>query len=812
VSVMVVRGRVSGVQPTATVDLGRPAYKLGIAEINVGWRAHELKVKVETDRPEYKVREKAKVQISVTTPDGAPPPKGAEVALSAVDEGLLELMPNNSWKLLDSMMNRRTYNVETSTAQMHVIGKRHFGMKALPQGGGGGNQSTREMFDTLLLWKGRVPLDDRGIGHVEVPLNDSITSFRIVAVAMAGADRFGTGSASIRTNRDLIILSGISPVARQGDRLRSTFTLRNTTEKTLNVRVAASVSGVAEPLSPQTFPLASGESKDIAWDLTAPMATDTLKYQIEATAGAGIEDRLSVVQRILPAVPVRTYQATLTQLEGDYRLDVERPKDALPGAGDINVAFSRSLVGGLSGVKSYMEKYPYTCLEQNVSKAVALRDSAMWDRVAAEMPAYLDSDGLMKFFPSMIRGSDVLTSYVLSIAHAAGYPIPTDAERRMTEGLQGFIEGRIIRHSSLPTVDLAIRKLSAIEALSGRGKANPSMLSSIAIEPNLWPTSAVIDWHIILQRMTAIRERNKRLMEAEQILRTRLSYQGTTMNFSTERGDCLWWLMISPDENAVRLVLSVLEVPGWKADISRVVRGALARQRRGRWDTTVANAWGVLAVEKFSELFEKTPITGSSTASLANTSQTVQWSEVPKGKSLSFPWPERKSTLALHMAGTGLPWAMISSMAAVPLKDPLASGYKIKKTMAPVEQKERGTWSRGDIARVRLEIEAQSDMTWAVVSDPIPAGAAILGSGLGRDSLLATRGEDKSGWVDPAYEERSFEAYRAYFDYLPKGTWAVEYTVRFNNEGTMNLPQTRIEAMYSPEMFGELPNQPVNIR
>ena len=130
----------------------------------------------------------------------------------------------------------------------------------------------------------------------------------------------------------------------------------------------------------------------------------------------------------------------------------------------------------------------------------------------------------------------------------------------MIEGLRGFIEGRILRHSSLPTVDLAIRKLSAIEALSASEQANPAMLSSIAIEPNLWPTSAVIDWYIILQRMTAIRDRNTRLTEAEQILRTRLSYQGTTMNFSTERGDRLWWLMISPDENSVRLALSVLEV------------------------------------------------------------------------------------------------------------------------------------------------------------------------------------------------------------------------------------------------------------
>src|SRR5690606_3505588 len=38
VSVLAVRGRVGGVQPTALVDLGKPAFKLGIAEVRVGWR------------------------------------------------------------------------------------------------------------------------------------------------------------------------------------------------------------------------------------------------------------------------------------------------------------------------------------------------------------------------------------------------------------------------------------------------------------------------------------------------------------------------------------------------------------------------------------------------------------------------------------------------------------------------------------------------------------------------------------------------------------------------------------------------------
>jgi hypothetical protein len=52
VSVLLVRGRVADVQPTAMVDLGKPAFRLGIAEIRVGWSAHTLKVDVSADRHE----------------------------------------------------------------------------------------------------------------------------------------------------------------------------------------------------------------------------------------------------------------------------------------------------------------------------------------------------------------------------------------------------------------------------------------------------------------------------------------------------------------------------------------------------------------------------------------------------------------------------------------------------------------------------------------------------------------------------------------------------------------------------------------
>jgi alpha-2-macroglobulin len=93
----------------------------------------------------------------------------------------------------------------------------------------------------------------------------------------------------------------------------------------------------------------------------------------------------------------------------------------------------------------------------------------------------------------------------------------------------------------------------------------------------------------------------------------------------------------------------------------------------------------------------------------------------------------------------------------------------------------------------------------------MPAGATILGSGLGRDSEIATQGEKSAGDGWGAFEERSFESYRSYYAYLPKGVVKMEYTIRLNNSGDFSLPPSRVEAMYAPEMFGETPNVRVKV-
>ncbi len=804
-------------RPTALVDLAKPAYKLGMAEIKVGRADYALNVKVTPEHSVLKVRESTRVAIEVADSNGVPASNG-EIVLAAVDEGLLELLENRSWNILEGILHERPAEVMTATAQGLVIGKRHFGKKAVAAGGGGGRGGARELFDTLLLWKARVPLDAQGRAVVEIPTNDALTSFRIVAVAHAGASKFGHGAATVRTAQDLMMFAGLPPLVREQDEFNAMFTVRNATaqpvtakfEWVLRDRPTDNTAAKTLASGEEALALAANEAKVLSIPAKVPVGLERIYWDVSAAGSGGMRDRLRVSQKVVQVHPVRVYQATLARLDKPLALSVERPAGAMAGRGGVRVDVLPSLGGELSAVREYFQAYPYTCLEQRVSKAIGLDDPQLWNAIVSSLPSYLDRDGLTRYFPSdTMPGSDVLTAYLMQIAHERGREFGEALLGRMLNGLEAFATGRIARESALPAADLTIRKLAAIEALSRHGRAKPAMLDSIAIDPALWPTSALLDWIGILNRVEAVPRRAERFRQALELLRARLDFQGTVMTFSTERNDALWWLMVNTDVNASRALIAVLDEAAWKDDVPRLVRGMLSRQVRGRWSTTPANAWGSVALARFSESFEKTVATGNVVVAVGPTSVPIDVKS--GGQTRDIDWPAAREPLTLTHKGAGAPWAMVQSRAALPLTAPVTAGYSIKRTVTPVEQKDRSGYTRGDVYRVTLEIDAQSDMTWVVVDDPIPSGSMILGSGLARDAASLTQAEKRAG-VTPAFIERTQEAYRAYYQFVPRGRFKTEYTVRLNNPGRFDLPATRVEALYAPEMMAELPNQPVTVK
>lgn len=825
VSVLAVRGRVGGwrlwladlarswglswfsqdgARPTATVDLAKPAYRIGIAKVKVGWEGHRLPVAVQAARDRYAPREAADVLVRVAAPGGKPAPS-ADVAFVAVDEALLQLAPNESWDVLKAMMGERPLSVLTATAQMQVVGKRHYGRKAVEAGGGGGDASAlnRENFQPVLLWRGRLPLDAQGHARVRVPLSDALTSFKLVAIATDGDGLFGTGETSIRTQQDLSIFAGLPPLVRSGDWYGARFTLRNGSDKPMTVTATAALTPRVAQGKPITVTIPAGGAVPVAWNLTAPQGAGPLRWQVTArTADGRASDAVSVAQEVKPAVPEEVWAATLTRVGEGAPIPIAAPAGALPGRGGVSILLSDTVAPELTGVRAYMASYPYTCFEQRLSKAVALGDAGAWNRLAGEMPSYQDGDGLLRYFPSdNLPGSEALTAYVLSITTAAGLNLPEGPRARMVEALRGVLDGRL-RHEDYG--DQRLTKLAAFTALAGAGAATPEMLGQIGLAPEDMPTASLADYMMALDKLTAP-DAAARRGAAEQVLRQRFVYEGTRLDLA-DQSNQPWWLMSSADEAAIKAWLAVLGRPGWQDDAGRIAVGVAQRQQRGHWSTTPANAWGSVATRRFAAAYPSTAIAGLTTASLSGAQQTRSWPLALPQRTLSFPLPSRPAPLLLRQSGTGGPWATVQVRAAVPLRQPLAAGYRLGRAVEVIQRHKPDRLTRGDVLRVTLTVEAAADRSWVVISDPLPAGATVLGRLGGQSELL-----DEGAGTAASYTEGGNEAWRAYFAWFPQGTTKVSYTVRLNGAGRLQLPPSRVEAMYAPGIFAAVPNSPLVI-
>ncbi|EMM86931.1 alpha-2-macroglobulin family protein [Leptospira santarosai str. 2000027870] len=802
VSVLAVRGRVSAPKETAFVDLAKPSFRLGMAQIRVGWKPFEIPVRVETDLAVYRARQKAKVKVRIDHPS-AQIRKDSRITLVAVDQGLLELKSNDTWDLLRAMMRGRGNSVETSTAQLQVVGRRHFGLKSFPSGGGGGGGTTRELFDTLLYWKPDLKPDGNGFLEVEVPLNDSLTSFKIVAIVHSGKDKFGSGSAQIQTTKDVLVYPSIAPFAREKDSVLSGLSLKNTTDRVLDLEITPKTSPDLK-LETKNIRLNAGESTNVLWNLSIPVKRDEVVYEFQTKemGNGSFADSVRFRQKVGEAIPVRVLQSTFRRLE-DGTLDIPIRENREAIGGELEISLRSSLTGGaILTSREYMNRYQYDCLEQKLSKAVAAGSQKEWDRIVDQWNDYMDGDGLLKFFPTSRYGSEILTAYVLVLSSESGYKIPDTIRETLLEALNRYTKGLIYREGYISNTDFLLKKIIVLDAMSRFQPVGEDMIRSVQTDPKILPTDILISLRNLYSKSGMYKDR---ISELDVLLKSRFRIQGTSYNFADEAG--LWWLLSSNDSTVMRTILSVVNDPRWKEDLPRLIRGAIARQSKGHWDITPANALGILAFQAYSKRFERDSVEGNTTVALENDSNTLEWKNKKDPPTISIPMPKNTQNLKFVQNGNGKPYVLVHTKAALPLKEKLESGMRIEKEILDESGGRKSSFKEGDLVRVRLKIHTEATLSWVALKDPIPAGANILGGGLGNDSRSgAELAKDDNWWSSPTFVERKWEGYTAYFEYLPGGSVTLEYVYRINHTGTFVLPPTRIEAMYLPDQFAELPN------
>ncbi|TAG06100.1 MAG: hypothetical protein EAZ43_01015 [Betaproteobacteria bacterium] len=803
VSALLVRGRVGAPAPTALVDLAKPAFKLGIANIDVNWQRYGLNVVVSTDKPEYQTREKSQVKIKVSRANNQRAGDQAEVAVFAIDEALLELQGNNTWKLLEAMMKRRDYGITTATAQMQVIGKRHFGRKALPPGGSGGRGAgTRELFDTLVYWKADVVTDANGEATVEVPLNDSLTRFRIVAIADGYGERFGTGETSIRTTRDLQLFSGLPAAIRHGDDFRAGVTLRNTTPRAIVAEVTAKMNDITLPKKEQR--LASGESVVVTWDTKAAIEGKEAVWNFTATEkGKERGDSLRIKQALLTPLPMRTVADASVEVKGKTILAIK--PDAAVGTitkGELNVSVARTYGADTSGIRAYFARYPFACLEQRMTKTLGMKEENLWAVIADSLPNYLSSNGLANYYPGDTNeGYPVLTAFVLSGAHEAGWQIPAASLDRMLGGLERYVAGELkVNRSWMPNDPLYLlsEKLIALEALSRYGRASKRLLDTVRVDPVKLTAASLVDWVNVLNRSNDLPNRNAFRSAALQELRDNVKSNAGVASIA--RSDDRWYFMRSDDYTMARMFRVSIETPEFTQYRLPLLKGLNNRMRRdGHFWSTQANIWAAFAMERYAK---QAAADGRTRITYNGETKEVVWDGGRTDEEVSFAWNGASNNVAIEHLGKGEPWARSQLRAAVPLTGAQNNGITLTKTIKAVQQKSTGRYSVGDVLQVTVTAENAMGLGWLGIDDPVPAGATVLG-GL---SKLAGVAEETRTWQGYRYVERTFTNVRSSFEWVSKGKHSFSYELRLTTPGKFALPPTHAEAMYAPEVNGQLGN------
>lgn len=822
ISVLAVRGRIPGTalagDETATVDLAKPAYKLGMTSLRVNWKENTLKVAVKPEKEAYRTGDWVTADVAITTPGGQPV-RGAEFAVAVVDEGLLEIAKNRSWDVLKFMMDRRPLSVQTASAQMQVVGKRHFGLKATPVSGDGGLAPIRELTDPRVYWNPREGITDaKGRAKIRFQLNDSLSSFRIAAIAHNDLNQFGTGEHTIRSSQELQILSSLGTVVRDGDRIATEFTIRNQTSMKKSAVILGTAKVVFEDgheevleLTKQPLTLEAQGSQLVNLSpnegFRIPDKTAKVEYQVSLyDSNKALADSIRFSQEVKPSVLPRTWSTQLVRVEDKMKpIEVHLPKDAFAHIGGLHVALKRSLAE-IDTLQSQATSYPFENLEGLFSRAVIMSDSKQWKQLTQKLPSYLDAEGFAKYFATRNEGSgsDVLTAYILNVsAHARvllgeEFELSDETKLRLIAALISFVEGRSkLLNDSFSLVETFARRVNAIHALAEMGQADPVWLTALpSVDSNQIPTSSLIQLVNIYSHLKTA-DRQSKIKQYSKVIESRV-VRHETGEIVQDPNPYLSDMMTSSIADQLQLILTFSLDPAlrkiWGEHLPLLLTEAIASMRNGAWDLSVANAIGSLALRSYATFIDgSSHVSGTTNVSLDGAVKSFDWGGPGNelGGALELGWPSAGDhRVDLQHVGSGAPWALVFVRAAIPLKEPIQRGIELTKAIEPKKE----IYQKGDEVQVTLSIRTSHDLPFVSVMDPVPAGAKILSVGQDGDY----------NW--PRYQSISYDAYRATYDRLSSGTTLV-YKLKVNNAGTFKLPATRVEATYLPDNFAELPNE-----
>lgn len=873
VSVLLVKGRTvpAGAAPTQAdpSDPGKPAFRLGYVQLRVEDASKRLAVAVEANKQEYRPANSAHVTVDVKDAQGRG--SASEVTLWAVDYGVLSLTAFKTPDVLDSVYVRKSLQVLNEDTRQRIVSRRVLTPKGETDGGGGGIDAgpgtMRRDFRVLAFWLGSVATDRRGHSEVDVELPESLTTYRIMAVAADRASRFGSADTEIRINKPVTLKPAFPRFLAVGDKsyFGAVITNQLPAGGPAVVTMTSLDPGVLQfaESGPQTIDVPAGGSVEARFHAAGrAIGRARVRMTVElANERDAFEDVVPVEVLASPETVAVVGQAGEGAPAAAERVTI--PEDVVAGFGGLHVDLASTALVGLGDGARYLVEYPYGCAEQRASRALALLLAAdlgdaftlpgidpsqlrrTVQQALTELEKFQCESGGFAYWPGDCRSTSAyLTAYLLHVFKVAAdskYAVDPGMQERAYTYLQQQLAQKPPENESWWPAYTAWQAF-AVKVLVEGGRNQDSNITRLYGYRDRMPVFALAYLH------DALVARGETSGAREADLRHRIGNailpEAATAHVEELNDPYLLWYWNS-NVRSTAIVLNSL-VRGTADSSGRpdetfhnLVAWLMQARQDGRWGNTQENAMALEALVNYYRRFEATVpdfravvTLGSrsiTTASFTGRSTIAKTADVPMTSVIAAGKPGTGVPLLFTRDGQGTLFYSARLRYAMDrlFQQTLDAGIRVERTYAPYVEK--GTqpaatsFKAGDLIRVTLTVQLTKEGRYVAVTDPLPAGFEPVESWFATTAASLTQATDDQGDVDTSWQawwqhggfdhvERHDDRVELFATRLSEGRHDFSYVVRATTAGVYRTAPAHAEEMYSPEVFGRTATAVIEVK
>ncbi|QUG74758.1 alpha-2-macroglobulin family protein [Erwinia sp. E602] len=752
-----------------------------------------------------------------------------QVAVFAVDEGILQVARYRLTDPLDYFFRKRELSVESSQILDLILPSfsKLMALTSAPGGDGGEgmdlhlNPFKRKRDKPVAYWSGITEVN--GQQQFSYPVPDYFNGkIRVMAIAVT-ADKIGKAQSATTVRDDVILTPNVPAMVAPGDEFDVSVGVSNNLEgqgdQPLPIHVQLTppaqltVVGAAE----QSIGLAAKREGVVNFRLKVSGEPGDAPLRFTATYADGSSSQRTISTSVRPAMPFRT-QTVMGRMSGSEQ-QVGNLRQMFSAYAQRDAAVSHSPLVLTRGLAGWLANYPYYCSEQIVSQSIPLllqslhpelRGGPQADKVRQQVKSVMDvlrarqnADGAIGLWMASPQADPFVTPYVVQYlleAKAAGYALPAGMLDDANAALRVMAAG-----GGEDLYQLRLRSW-AVWLLTRQGEVTTNALAAVqqALQqryPELWQTDLsalylAASWKLL----KSDDEANRLLLPSWQAL--------------SRAWDKGWWNNNYYDplvQDATRLYLITRAFPDKVAQIPpQVLENMLQALREERY-TTFSAAMSVLALESYAQQAggaERLTITqqagnGQAAALISSLNgQFAQGTFTSAATSLQFSNPDKAPA-----------WYVVTQ-AGYDLHAPqqaIAKGLEIARDYTDPDGKPVSQVTVGQTLNVHLKIRANSQAALSnlAIVDLLPGGFEVVQQTPPAPEGDEEGGDATGGWRSPLAANGS--------------TWAPDfsdiredrviiygsasnelqefiYQIKATNSGSFVIPPAYGEAMYNRDI------------